>query len=75
MNKDGLQCEVIFVSDDRTEDAYNHNLINGSSRKVEEGKKGEDDDDEEDCPMPWVSMTWENKEKMNNLKLRYIVKT
>ena len=77
VNKDGLVCEVIFVSDDRTEEAYNHNLINGSTRKksAEEMKKGEDDDDEEDSPMPWVAMTWENKEKMNNLKLRYIVKT
>ena len=79
VNNDGLVCEVIFVSDDKTEKAYNHNITKGStayspeeSKELEKKGKAEVDDE---APMPWMCMTWENKEKMNNLKLRYIVKT
>ena len=76
VNKDGLVCEVIFVSDDRTEDAYNHNLLTGCVKLQDDSKKAEvNDDDDEDAPMPWVAITWENRVKMNNLKLRYIINT
>ena len=71
VNKDGLVCEVIFVSDDKSEEAYNHNLTSGSTKS----NSNDDNIDDNDAPMPWMAITWDNKEKMNNLKLRYIVRT
>lgn len=70
VNKDGLNAEVVFVSDDRTEDAYNHNLLNGCIKSYTN-----DENDDEEAPMPWVAITWENKKLRNNLKLRYIIHT
>ena len=36
VNKDGLVCEVIYVSDDRTEDDYNYGLLNDCVKTNEE---------------------------------------
>ena len=79
VNANGLVCEVIFCTDDRTLDAYNHNMLCGSAKKPEEGANandaGEDDLEDMDSPMPWPAITFENDVKRNNLKLRYCVKT
>ena len=61
VNKDGLVAEVIFVTDDRTEAAYENNIKRGSMVKSTE----------ENVPMPWPSQPFNTEEKRTNLKCRF----